>query len=744
MAKLAQPLKGHDYHRKSEAELRYIIKDAGEAAKAMRGHNPKAEGKYADQVNDASTILHYRSKGGKRITESVLKITPKSKKSKDMPQWMKDYYGPLPDKYSDGSSTKLTQKQLAAQRKEKKVSEALSYRRNTALGELPPSMSLSADEKKARNYGDDGYMWKLPVGAKSKYTGKPLKNKFMTHAEYDKWADKSAADFNRRLKKKQEAKTVKEQKSFKDFRKQLDEDFGGVAASEYIPQPTGKIPGREQDFIRVHTIVTQGHPTYAANMESALRNVKSGGKPIRESLELKNAIKSHVTGTVEAISKPEGKGGYKHPNTEKAKRRKIRDQRLGLNEAVSSAHVTAMNQLRLAQRAAEENRHSDAADLVHRSMNNLKKDGRFYKDAPLASKLKGLHAYHKEQASKSIKENLQLDELSKPTLRSYAKKAMDDIPNQTIKHNGWRHAYNSVGDFSGSSRQVKNGMKDTRRKISNRKIGLIKAVDKLTRESTSPRPPVPPKKRSAILNAAWKEKEDNTKKIKESTEIKYGVFDWGEKVASGLAADGGAKLRFTAQSYKPGEDFGRLMHVKDFPTIEAAKKNATKLQSLHRYAVMQKHGKTLRAKEDAARTASSTEFMKKLQVREDTEQLQELSTNTLIGYKNKVQKQYATDKDKSNRMDGVMRADKALKKKPWGKKLKEDTEQLHELSTSTLSSYAMKADRKGRTKGAALARTKMHKQNSGLNDKPNTSVFGSRKHNKSKRKPVVYPSRIDQ
>jgi len=57
-----KPLPGHPYHNKSDDQLRYIIKDAGEAADAMQGHNPQAEGKYRDQVNDAATILHYRSR----------------------------------------------------------------------------------------------------------------------------------------------------------------------------------------------------------------------------------------------------------------------------------------------------------------------------------------------------------------------------------------------------------------------------------------------------------------------------------------------------------------------------------------------------------------------------------------------------------------------------------------------------------------------------------------------------------
>ena len=58
------PLAGHPYHGKSDAELHYIIRDAGEAASAMRGHNDQAESKYLDQVNDAVTVLHHRRMHG--------------------------------------------------------------------------------------------------------------------------------------------------------------------------------------------------------------------------------------------------------------------------------------------------------------------------------------------------------------------------------------------------------------------------------------------------------------------------------------------------------------------------------------------------------------------------------------------------------------------------------------------------------------------------------------------------------
>ena len=58
------PLEGHSYHKKTDAELRYISKDAAEAARAMKGMDSKAEGKYLDQVNDAQTILGHRQRTG--------------------------------------------------------------------------------------------------------------------------------------------------------------------------------------------------------------------------------------------------------------------------------------------------------------------------------------------------------------------------------------------------------------------------------------------------------------------------------------------------------------------------------------------------------------------------------------------------------------------------------------------------------------------------------------------------------
>jgi hypothetical protein len=56
-----------DLRNKSAAELHYIIRDAGEAARNMRGLDDKAEAKYLDQVNDAATELARRQRAAAKL-----------------------------------------------------------------------------------------------------------------------------------------------------------------------------------------------------------------------------------------------------------------------------------------------------------------------------------------------------------------------------------------------------------------------------------------------------------------------------------------------------------------------------------------------------------------------------------------------------------------------------------------------------------------------------------------------------
>jgi len=62
MARNTRPtLTNQTYWTKTRDELVYIVRDAYEAAAAMRDHDPVAEAKYLEQMNDASTVLCARA-----------------------------------------------------------------------------------------------------------------------------------------------------------------------------------------------------------------------------------------------------------------------------------------------------------------------------------------------------------------------------------------------------------------------------------------------------------------------------------------------------------------------------------------------------------------------------------------------------------------------------------------------------------------------------------------------------------
>jgi hypothetical protein len=76
------PLEGHEYHKKSDAELVNIAKDAHKAAEAMKSHNTTAENKYRDQANDSATVRYWRKKNG-------------------MPNWYKKKYGHMKEEVEE-------------------------------------------------------------------------------------------------------------------------------------------------------------------------------------------------------------------------------------------------------------------------------------------------------------------------------------------------------------------------------------------------------------------------------------------------------------------------------------------------------------------------------------------------------------------------------------------------------------------------------------------------------------------
>lgn len=61
----AKPIPNSPFHAKSDAELRYIAKDAAEAGRNAQGMgDDRGVNKYADQVADAATVMGYRNRGG--------------------------------------------------------------------------------------------------------------------------------------------------------------------------------------------------------------------------------------------------------------------------------------------------------------------------------------------------------------------------------------------------------------------------------------------------------------------------------------------------------------------------------------------------------------------------------------------------------------------------------------------------------------------------------------------------------
>jgi hypothetical protein len=87
------PLEGHEYHKKTNAELEYIAKDAHKAAEAMKGHNTTAENKYRDQANDSATVRYFRKKSG-------------------TPDWYKKKYGHMKEESDTTEKTEMAQTQL--------------------------------------------------------------------------------------------------------------------------------------------------------------------------------------------------------------------------------------------------------------------------------------------------------------------------------------------------------------------------------------------------------------------------------------------------------------------------------------------------------------------------------------------------------------------------------------------------------------------------------------------------------
>jgi len=117
------PLEGHEYHKKSDAALIHIAKDAHAAAEAMKSHNTTAENKYRDQANDSATVRHFRKTNG-------------------MPTWYKKKYG-------HSTNEEVEQVDEKASDKEVKMATGIPHDKRYVSGNM--TGAISAIEKIRKN-----------------------------------------------------------------------------------------------------------------------------------------------------------------------------------------------------------------------------------------------------------------------------------------------------------------------------------------------------------------------------------------------------------------------------------------------------------------------------------------------------------------------------------------------------------------------------------------------------------------
>lgn len=111
------PLEGHEYHKKTDAELVHIAKDAHAAAEAMKSHNTTAENKYRDQANDSATVRHFRKTSG-------------------TPDWYKKKYGHMKEAFRPMDEPNYNNSIQARQKKADDANKAPfdgPYKKNTGV-----------------------------------------------------------------------------------------------------------------------------------------------------------------------------------------------------------------------------------------------------------------------------------------------------------------------------------------------------------------------------------------------------------------------------------------------------------------------------------------------------------------------------------------------------------------------------------------------------------------------------------
>ena len=170
------PLEGHDYHKKSNAELIGIAKDAHAAAEAMKGHSTQSENKYRDQANDSATVRYFRQKSGMpdwykkkygHVKEEVENLEEKNvptspEKWAQAKAQAKAKFDVYPSAYANGWASKkykemgggwksVSEESILESRKAEIIKKIVKSKKTNSDDKFEPNPIMSKDENKGRD-----------------------------------------------------------------------------------------------------------------------------------------------------------------------------------------------------------------------------------------------------------------------------------------------------------------------------------------------------------------------------------------------------------------------------------------------------------------------------------------------------------------------------------------------------------------------------------------------------------------
>lgn len=259
------PLEGHEYHKKTDAELVHIAKDAHAAAEAMKSHNTDAENKYRDQANDSATVRYYRQKHG-------------------MADWYKKKYGHIKEEVvEEGAKSpgvgwmlkadpKLGEKVKANKEKYKEFKQNVGkkttpMKEEVVDEEVKDEYARKVDKYLKKKYGKDDAQKKLPQGAD--FAAARRKARLASNGRMDE-ALSPAIRMQMALKKAREDR----ERSERNGEAAMAGKFSSGPAKQPVKNPTLVSPKNEEVIVEDDVINKVPKPPFDGPHKAIKGNVK--------------------------------------------------------------------------------------------------------------------------------------------------------------------------------------------------------------------------------------------------------------------------------------------------------------------------------------------------------------------------------------------------------------------------------------------------------------------------------------